>query len=151
MLAKWPHWHPYELIFLIVTIMNSFIIIIYWWPCGLTWTDLANRNRIQHMNWTGHEYQTVGGIPIDYLQMQLRSWTSVITWNKFSWWTEWDLNLGLPGFKSSILTTQPCCLLEFLISPEKGAEVHLPRHSNMRYSTDDTAFSLCSSKASVVW
>ena len=45
--------------------------------------------------------------------MYKRSWRVEpgTSWNKSSWWSGWDLNLGSPNLKSSALSTGPCCLL----------------------------------------
>ena len=46
--------------------------------------------------------------------LALRSWGGVeeTTWDKSSCWSERDLTSGLPYFKSGVLITWPCCLLE---------------------------------------
>ena len=46
---------------------------------------------------------------IGYIQAQPRSWTRHYL-QQIQLWSERDLNLGPPDFKSGTLTTQPCCL-----------------------------------------
>ena len=51
---------------------------------------------------TGQEFQLPRGRPVGYVQAQPRT-----TWNKSSCWSERDLRLGSPDFKSGALITQP--------------------------------------------